>query len=92
MKLKNLFKTGLDTSVESVKGMFWAAVIKISIWVVGIVIVIVIGVKTFNYLGDRYACHAQWVDSSVESKFTYRGGCLVNVEGGWIPATSYRVN
>lgn len=44
-----------------------------------------------SYVSSRYACHTQWVESGIDYKYTLRGGCLLNRNGGWIPAANYRV-
>lgn len=48
--------------------------------------------KLFDYAASRYACHARWVDSSVESQYTLRGGCLIQYKGTWIPEGNFRIN
>ncbi len=45
-----------------------------------------------TYASSRYECHIQWVESNMEYKYTVRGGCLLNLENGWVPATNYRVD
>lgn len=58
-----------------------------------LVIVLILGsFKLFDYASSRYACHSRWVDSSIESQYTLRGGCLVKYKGAWIPEGNFRVN
>lgn len=48
--------------------------------------------KLIDYAASRYSCHARWVDSSIESKYTLRGGCLIQYKGTWIPEGNFRIN
>lgn len=57
-----------------------------------LVLVITFTIKLIDYSLSRYACYTQWVDSSIESKYTLRGGCLVKYNNDWIPAKNFRVN
>lgn len=88
MKLKDL----LSIPVGSIKSVFKAMMIKVTLWLLAIIVLIVVGVKSVDYLSERYACHTQWVESSIEYKYTLRGGCLLKLDGGWLPAKNYRVN
>ncbi len=92
MNLKDLAAKLLSSSTGSVKGMIKAAIIKVCIYLLIIVMLIVAGVKLVGYASARYACHTQWVESSIEYKYTLRGGCLLKLDGGWLPSKNYRVN
>lgn len=61
-------------------------------WFVALVIAILVASWAIKYAANRYTCHSKWVDSSIESKYTIRGGCLVNYKGDWIPSENFRVN
>jgi hypothetical protein len=65
---------------------------KWSIYSVLFTILIVGLIMLGSYLLNRYECHSSWVDSSVESKYTVRGGCLVKREEAWVPAANFRVD
>jgi len=49
-------------------------------------------IKLIDYSAARYACHTRWVDSTIESKYTLRGGCLVKHKDSWIPERNFRIN
>lgn len=66
-------------------------VIKVSIIIVLVVVFIGVIFKAIDYTSSRYACHVQWVESGIDYKYTLRGGCLLNRNGGWIPAENFRV-
>ena len=65
---------------------------KLAWMLTGLVVCLVVLKLLFGYASDRYACHVKWLDSSIESKYTIRGGCLVNHDGEWIPAEVFRIN
>lgn len=59
--------------------------------IVGMILVYLV-ISAITYAKARFACHTRWVDSSIESKYTIRGGCLVKHEGSWIPERNFRIN
>lgn len=65
---------------------------KIAIYAVCALALLVIVAKSISYASNRYSCHSKWVDSSIESKYTIRGGCLVNYKGDWIPSENFRLD
>lgn len=85
MKMLNLTK-------DSAKAFMRAVLLKLIIYIVLIIASIVAVMKVASYVSARYACHTQWVESSLEYKYTLRGGCLLKLENGWLPAKNYRVN
>ena len=59
---------------------------------------LMLALATFNaisavisYSFERYACHTQWLESAIPYKYTFRGGCLLQIDDGWLPAGNYRV-
>ena len=48
-------------------------------------------INIYDYAINRYACHIEWRESDIEYKYTYRGGCLLKLDKGWIPAVRFRV-
>ena len=75
-----------------VKRIFGWVINHLIISLVLLVLVITFTIKLIDYSSSRYACYTQWVDSSIESKYTLRGGCLVKYNDDWIPAKNFRVN
>lgn len=66
---------------------------RLYMWVfAALVAVILLASWGIKYAENRYTCYSKWVDSSIESKYTVRGGCLVNYKGDWIPSENFRVN
>lgn len=58
-----------------------------------LILVLIFGsFKLFDYASARYACHSRWVDSSIQSQYTLRGGCLVKYQDTWIPEGNFRIN
>lgn len=92
VKLNKLAKDVMNISTGAAKSAIKAAIIKVGIYLLAIVLIIVAFTKTVGYASARYACHNQWVDSSINYKYTLRGGCLLELNGGWLPAKNYRVN
>lgn len=60
--------------------------------VIIVALVIITVIFSIKYALSAYSCHAQWADSSFDSKYSFRSGCLVNKDGRWIPAKSLRFN
>jgi len=59
--------------------------------IVAIIIAVIMLFKVGSYYSARYACHTQWVESSIDYKYTMRGGCLIYRDDGWVPAKNYRI-
>lgn len=87
MYFKNLFS--LNKGVA--KAAFKALMLKVLMYLSIIAVLIVLLAKTISYASARYACHTQWVESGINYKYTLRGGCLLKVKDGWIPANNYRI-
>ncbi len=87
-KLKEL----RDTPMEAVKSIVRVLILKGVAILLGIVFVCWFFVNLYDYGTGRYACYVEWSESSIEYKYTYRGGCLLNLDKGWIPANKYRVD
>lgn len=87
MYFEKLFKV----STANAKTKARAMMIKVVVWLIAIIVVIMAVAKFYSYLSARYACHTQWVESSIDYKYTLRGGCLLKIDDGWIPAKNYRI-
>lgn len=44
------------------------------------------------YAFNRPACHASFAGSGLDTRWSFRGGCQVQVNGRWLPAKNVRVN
>ena len=78
--------------INNPKNVIKGYLFKIAFIIIAVIIVIALIFKSINYASSRYACHVQWQESSIEYKYTLRGGCLLKRGNGWIPAKNYRVN
>ncbi|WP_417537051.1 hypothetical protein [Marinomonas sp.] len=67
---------------------------KMPIWATVLIILLFVffAFKAIGYAQNRYTCYAKWADSTIESKYTIRGGCLIKHNDNWIPSEVYRVN
>jgi len=92
MKIKDILKKAGDTSTKTIRGYIIAFIVRWLIYITILVIAASAAFKTVSYVSSRYACHTQWVESGIEYKYTLRGGCLLKLEKGWLPAKNFRVN
>lgn len=45
----------------------------------------------FKYVAERYGCAAAWADSGMSSRYSFFGGCQIQLKDGtWIPSSRYR--
>ncbi len=59
--------------------------------VITVILCLGITIFTINNTVMRYACVNNWAESGINSKYTWTGTCLVEVESGhWIPAENYK--
>lgn len=88
----NLFKKFFSFTGDTLKATIKAALLKVGLFLLMLVIAITAITQLYSYSSARYACYSQWVDSSIKSKYTLRGGCLVKVKDNWIPSGNYRTD
>jgi len=107
-KLKETIKEAADVAKETlgddakekatgwvmdfIKGVLKGFFGKLFLWLLAAVVVFNIISSVIGYARDSYDCHSAWKDSNIEYQFTFRGGCKVKKDGGYIPAANYRVN
>lgn len=81
-----------NMSTQSIRGYLSGLLVRWLIYITIVVLLFGLIFKTISYASARYACHTQWVESGIEYKYTLRGGCLLKLDKGWLPAKNYRVN
>lgn len=64
------------------KAVGWLAIIIIAL---GLAVLLAVKIKTevFNYMANQ--CKSQWQRSGLEAKWEFGSGCLVNIDGRWVP-------
>jgi hypothetical protein len=53
-------------------------------------VVLLGGTMAFSYYTGERTCAARWEQSGLESSFGLWQGCLVKVQGRWLPASTIR--
>lgn len=68
---------------------------KLQLWAAAAVLLLTIGAPSVMMLGSyassRYSCHIHWKDSGFGYRYKMGVGCMLEINGRWIPAENYRV-
>jgi len=83
-ELKNMSTTTIRAKITSI-------MVRFLLWLALAIMIGVVLMKVVSYGSARYACHTRWVESTLEYKYTLRGGCLLKLDNGWLPSSNYRV-
>lgn len=66
---------------------YWTLVLLLIGMLVGLIVLVVAG----TYFIDRPSCYARFGDLNMQVRWSFYGGCQVEVDGLWTPVEAYRV-
>jgi hypothetical protein len=56
----------------------------------GMMLIVLVFAWTLGYLFGSTACDNRWSESGFAHRYEIIGGCMIEVEGVWIPEDRYR--